>query len=348
MSNTPKSGNESTVRNTAARYNRYGPPEQVVALEELPLPHEPPPGHLRLKMLWSPIHMADMGLITGRYGEKRTPPAVCGVEGLGQVEAVAPDVETSWVGRTLLSPPGQPCWQTRCDFPLDACLPAPASWPVEQAAMASVNPMTALRLLSDFVPLKTGDWILQDGGFSAVARWVRYLSSRRGIKTLNAVRTIPEGFIPDHPELEIFCREEDLSPGFLKQNGAEPARLGLNAKGGESALKLLSCLAPRGTLVTYGGGPSRAIRYPVRDLIFRDVRLRGFWRHRWHRETPAQEVARAYRELWREAETKPPVIPIAGTYPLRDIHKALAHQLSAARQGKVLLQLDICNFVEPE
>ena len=40
--------------------------------------------------------------------------------------------------------------------------------PVEGAATMMINPATALRMLEDFVPLKKGDWVVQNGANSAV------------------------------------------------------------------------------------------------------------------------------------------------------------------------------------
>lgn len=40
--------------------------------------------------------------------------------------------------------------------------------PVEGAATLMINPATALRMLEDYVPLKEGDWVVQNGANSAV------------------------------------------------------------------------------------------------------------------------------------------------------------------------------------
>jgi trans-2-enoyl-CoA reductase len=57
--------------------------------------------------------------------------------------------------------------------------------------------------------------------------------------------------------------------------------LALNAVGGKSASILLDMLAPGGTHVTYGGMSMKPITVPTPQLIFKDVRVRGYWHSRW-------------------------------------------------------------------
>lgn len=61
--------------------------------------------------------------------------------------------------------------------------------------MIRINPPTALLMLTDLVPLKAGDWIMQNAASSVVGRLVIAFAKARGIKTINVVRraeTIPE------------------------------------------------------------------------------------------------------------------------------------------------------------
>ena len=52
----------------------------------------------------------------------------------------------------------------------------------------SVNPSTAYRMLNDFVSLKEGDYIIQNGANSAVGQAVIQLARHMKIKTINIVR----------------------------------------------------------------------------------------------------------------------------------------------------------------
>lgn len=59
-----------------------------------------------------------------------------------------------------------------CAFPQ-----IPSDVDVATAATIAVNPCTAYRMLKDFVPLKEGDTIIQNGGNSAVGQAVIQVQS---------------------------------------------------------------------------------------------------------------------------------------------------------------------------
>lgn len=54
-------------------------------------------------------------------------------------------------------------------------------------------------------------------------------------------------------------------------------RLAFDCVGGESSLLLSSALQPGGTLVNYGAMAGAPVQASPRDLIFKDIQVRGFW-----------------------------------------------------------------------
>src|SRR5947209_13938319 len=70
----------------AAFFDRFGVPEDVLQVREMPLP-EPPRHHVRVRMLASPINPSDLLVVRGQYGRLPTLPATPGFEGVGIVEA---------------------------------------------------------------------------------------------------------------------------------------------------------------------------------------------------------------------------------------------------------------------
>ena len=77
-------------------------------------------------------------------------------------------------------------------------------------------------------------------------------------------------------------------------------RLGLNCVGGASATEVARQLAPSATLVTYGAMSRAPLTVPTAQLIFSDLRLRGFWMTRW---TRTHSVSRARWEMLDEMQT---------------------------------------------
>ena len=61
-----------------------------------------------------------------------------------------------------------------------------------EASMLNVNPCTAYRMLKDFICLRAGDTVIQNGGNSAVGQMVIQLCKLWGVKTVNIVRNRPD------------------------------------------------------------------------------------------------------------------------------------------------------------
>ena len=57
-----------------------------------------------------------------------------------------------------------------------------------QLSMLTVNPATAALLLSEFVALQPGDWVVQNAANSAVGGYLVQLARARGLRTVNVVR----------------------------------------------------------------------------------------------------------------------------------------------------------------
>jgi hypothetical protein len=66
---------------------------------------------------------------------------------------------------------------------------------VKQLAMLRINPPAGALMLSEYVDLKPGDWVVQNAANSGVGRAVIAIGKERGIQTINLVRrddVIPE------------------------------------------------------------------------------------------------------------------------------------------------------------
>lgn len=80
-------------------------------------------------------------------------------------------------------------WRTSLISKFDNFLKVSSSVPVEFAATLQVNPPTAYRMLKDFVNLRPGDTVIQNGANSAVGQAVIQLAAAWGVNTINVVRS---------------------------------------------------------------------------------------------------------------------------------------------------------------
>ena len=142
-----------------------------------------------LRMLAAPINPSDLNMVEGIYGVKANLPAVGGNEGVAFVAQVGDQVTSVKPGDYVVPHvSGFGTWRTELIASEEQVMKVPNNIPVAYAATLAVNPCTAYRLLKDFVSLKPGDYIIQNGANSMVGYAVVQLAKLAGFKTINVIR----------------------------------------------------------------------------------------------------------------------------------------------------------------
>ena len=204
-----------------------------------------------------------------------------------------------------------------------------------QLAMLAINPPTAALLLSEYVHLKPGEWVVQNAANSGVGRWVIAFAKTRGLKTVNIVRR-PELVA----ELEaiggdvVVVDSPDVSERIKAAVGQAELRLALDGVSGPATGVLAATLSPRGTLVSFAAMSESPMTINPLDFIFKPLTMRGFWLG--HPEIAAK-IAPAVAQAAAMIASGRVHIPVAATYPLSAIKEAVAH---AQRGGKILLDVN--------
>ncbi|KAF4522450.1 hypothetical protein B566_EDAN002534 [Ephemera danica] len=75
-----------------------------------------------------------------------------------------------------------------------------------------------------------------------------------------------------------------LTTDIFKKGVVKSPRLALNCVGGKNALEVMRHLAFRGEIVTYGGMSREPLTVSTAALIFKDLRVRGYWMTQWNKE----------------------------------------------------------------
>ena len=334
----PESSSPTKIR--SVKYYRYGDPREVIVVEELDLS---PVGQeqVLVRMKVAPIDPADLNTIEGTYPILPSLPAVGGGEGVGVITAMGERVTHLQIGQLVKPPSGIGTWREAFVANAHEVIPFPSRLSEEQAAMLWINPPTAFRMLEDFVPLQTGDWLIQNAANSAVGRLVIQLAKIRGIKTLNVVRR--QELIPELQALgadKVVTDDMNLSQSIQEITAGKKVFLGLNAVGGENAVNLAKALGSGGTLVTYGGMSRQPFRIPVSLLVFKDLRIRGFWITAWYKKASSNQIHEMLETLAYWMSENKLKIPVAKTYPLHEAKAAILHAMGSDRNGKILFRFD--------
>src|SRR5262245_20908036 len=292
-------GRQHTMTETinAAVYETHGNPADVIRVASRPRP-TPAAGEAVVKMRAAPINPADLNQIEGKYPVRAELPATPGFEGAGIVDEVGPHVTNVAVGELVILPHNIGTWRDAVAVNAEELVVVPAGIEPVHAAMLKINPMTAWRLLHDYVDLEHGDWLIQNAANSAAGRAVIQIAHELGYKTVNVVRRAE---LIDELRAEggnvVLVDGENLRHEVQDAIGGAPVRLGLNAVGGESALRLANCLAPAATLVTFGAMSLQPLKIPNGLLIFKDLRFRGIWINKWYDNATAAQRTEAFRPL---------------------------------------------------
>ncbi|CAF2074725.1 unnamed protein product [Brassica oleracea var. botrytis] len=281
----------STLRSPPSKaivYEQHGSPDSVTRLVNLP-PVEVRDNDVCVKMIAAPINPSDINRIEGVYPVRPPVPAIGGYEGVGEVYAVGSKVNALSPGDWVIpSPPSSGTWQTFVVKEESVWHKIDKSCPMEYAATITVNPLTALRMLEDFVSLASaGDSLVQNGATSIVGQCVIQLARHRGISTINIIRD-RSGSDEARENLKALGADQVFSESQLNVKNVksllgelpEPA-LGFNCVGGNAASLVLKFLREGGTMVTYGGMSKKPITVSTTSFIFKDLELKGFWLQNW-------------------------------------------------------------------
>ncbi|PIA16171.1 NAD(P)-binding protein [Coemansia reversa NRRL 1564] len=305
------------IQAQAAIYTETGDPQKVIKVISHKVPDtadELQRNEVLIRMLAAPVNPSDLNQIEGSYPVKARfkklnavngtntslIATVGGNEGVAEILATGSGVAGLFNGDWVV--PRQAgvfgTWCTHAVVKDKTILKIPSGWRegVEaiDVACLKVNPSTAYRLLSDFVDLRPGDCIIQNGANSGVGRAVIQLAKHWGIRTINIVRDRPH--LPELAQelynlgADVVISDKqliDTGDGRIKikeqiKSLKAPICLGLNCVGGRTTVQMTKLISQGGVLVSYGGMSRQPVMLPTSLLIFKDISARGFWMNRWY------------------------------------------------------------------
>lgn len=315
-----------------------GPAENVVRCIEVPDPGAPGEGEVLVDIVACSINPADILLIEGNYATRPQVPCPLGIEGAGIVSAIGPGVTGLKVGNKVMSM-GRTNWvQQICDK-AETFIRLPAEIDLAQAAMLKVNAATAYLMLTNYISLTPGDWIIQDAANSGVGVDLIRLAQADGIRTVNIVRRAE--LIEPLKRLGadvVVVDGPDLTQRVAKETGGDQIKLGIDAVGGSAIGRLTNCVGESGTVVNYGLLSGESCQIDAFNFVFRDIRLMGFWLAKLMREMGFEEIQAMYKKLAARIIDGTIDVEIEASYPLEKISDAIAHAKREARGGKIQLR----------
>ncbi len=321
-----------------AQYNQRGPvPQDVIEAVEFEL-NPPADGEVLIEVLAAPINPSDVLTLTGDYGILPPLPAVGGMEGVGKVVQLGEGVENLSMGQRVLLSGTNGTWTTHLIANANALMPLPDDLDVQQQAMMTVNPPTAHLLLSEFVDLQRGDWVIQNAANSAVGGYLNQIARKRGIRTINVVRreSAVQPLLDAGGEV-VLVDGNDLHKRVAEAIGDGTVRLAIDAVGGAATERLARTVVNGGTVVNYGLLSGEPCQLSGVSLVFRDLTLRGFWLAKWYRDASAEQRGAVFAKLGQMLAEGSLFARIQASYGIDEIKTAVAAAAAGGREGKILL-----------
>jgi NADPH:quinone reductase len=239
----------------AIRIHQFGPTEEVLQYEDVPVP-EPKTGEVLIKVEAASLNRADLGLRKGTY--RISPdalPIIPGREFAGTVEKLGTGVNEYQVGRRVVAYPSLGGYAEYAVAKTSEVRPVPDGvTSVQAAAMPTVFLTAWFGLLTDG-KLKAGEWLLVQGGSSGVGIAAIQIAKHLGAKvvTTSGSEEKCRRLRPLGADVTIDVSATDFLPEVMRVTHNRGVDVVLEMIGGDVYQKSLQALAPGGRLVSVGG-----------------------------------------------------------------------------------------------
>jgi NADPH:quinone reductase-like Zn-dependent oxidoreductase len=337
---------ESTEHSAQSTYKyvelgQIGDPAEVLEVKER-TSRTLEKGEARIEVLAAPIHPSNLLQIAGNYLTLPVLPSTPGSEGVGRVIEISSEVTNLTKGQLVLLG-GMGTWLEEIVAPAAGLIPLPdlgepSMAVIEQLSMTTINPLTALLMLTSYADLKEGDWIVQSASNSAVGGYLIQLAKQRGIKTVNVVRRegLSEELMSKGADI-VLIDGPDLAEKITSATDNEPVVLAIDAVGGETFSRLAASLAEGGTIVSYGLLSGKLPELNVGLSIGKDLRTRGFWLTKWFQTAEMSEKQAAFGQIIPLIANGSLKADIDSRFTVSEIKQAVIRAGERGRNGKVLI-----------
>lgn len=241
----------------AIRFERPGGPE-VLRLETLEL-GAPGPGEVQLKHSAIGVNFVDTYHRSGLYPVKRLPSGI-GLEAVGVVEKVGPDVDTPRVGDRVCYVSGPlGAYADRRLIPASELMALPEGVDAETAAAVLLKGMTVEYLIERTHRVRRGEWVLWHAAAGGVGLIACQRLAHLGANCIGTVSTDAKANLALEHGLThaiVYTRQNFVNE-VRRLTGGAGVSVVYDSVGRATLTGSLDCLAPLGLLVSFGNASGR-------------------------------------------------------------------------------------------
>jgi len=321
----------------AIRIHKFGDTEDVLQFEDVPIP-EPKPGEVLIKVDAASLNRADLSLRKGAY--RISPdqlPVIPGREFAGTVEKLGAGVNEFKNGQRVVGYPSLGGYAEYAVANAAEVRPVPDGVTSAQAAAAPTVFLTAwFGLLTDG-NLKSGDWLLVQGGSSGVGTAAVQIGKHLGAKVIATTGSEEKArrLRKLGADLTIDVSQNDFLPEVMRVTDNRGVDVVLEMIGGEVYQKSLKALAPGGRLFSIGGAFGSIPDSPPN--LTEGRKATRFSITNYLKAKP--EDFKQLDEILKLVQQKKFQIPIDKSFPLSETGAAQRYLQGRDHFGKVILTM---------
>ncbi len=315
-------------------FEQTGQPQDVLQLKESPIP-TPKPHEVLIRVTARNINPSDIMFIRGMYGITPKLPSSAGFEASGVVEKSDEAGKLKPGTRVMFTAIGT--WREYLCMPAALVIPVPDAMPDEVACQAFVNPMTAFAMVEKS-GLQAGEWLLLTAGASAFGKFAIQMAKAKGIKVAATVRHDAQKEVLENLGADLVVNTEtEKIQKVIPEKTDGGVHVIFDAVGGMLGAKAMACLRSKGRMMVFGALALENMPINSGLMIFKDLKIEGFWLSTWMEEMNETDRAKAFRTVFGFLMNDKSKIDIAGKFKLTEFKEALEAYAQPGRNGKILL-----------
>ncbi|WP_137132962.1 Zn-dependent oxidoreductase [Rhizobium sp. FY34] len=308
-------------------------------VRDVPLPTDPPVGHVLIDMDSAAINHGDKAFLAGPLAGGNVVPTsrydVWGASGAGVVIAIGPGVPAGLLGRTVAvykslsrSPETIGLWCERAQVPYTCCVALPADVRPRDYSGSLVNIMTAYAFLSE-VRSAGHRGVVVTAGRSATARALASIARRWNVPAVFVVRAASaEQQFPECDTQQVLALNGENFERELAVIAAKMATTAVfDGVGGELISRIAPILPMDTTIYVYGflGGPV-SVSFPTSLIMAKNITMRRFRVYESKAVKDPHQLAAALDELAGVIDDSLFMTKIGREFSFENIEQAMAFE----------------------
>lgn len=261
------------MHNAAIVMHRHGGPE-VLELQAVDLA-PPGPGEVALRQTFVGVNFHDVYVRSGQYRTLALP-GTPGIEGVGVVDQLGPDVQGVEPGdRVGYITGAYGCYARRRNLPARLAVKLPDTLTDREAAALLLKGLTVQMLVHAVHPVRAGEWVLVQAAAGGVGRLLARWAAQLGARVIGTVGSAAKVAIAQAAGCAevIRYREEDVVERVEAITGGRGVDVAYDGVGRDSFAASLGALAPCAHLVNFGQASGAVEPVALAQLAARSTTL---------------------------------------------------------------------------